>query len=427
MHSVNDYHASYESQYKSRWIRGLLQEAVTEHPVVVMTGARQVGKSTFLQHERPFSRWTYHTLDDLNTLAQAQKDPSSLWAGQETIVLDEVQKAPALLSHIKQVVDRKRTAIRFVLSGSANLLLMKQVSESLAGRAIYFTMLPMSLGETEGKRPPEWFLELLQGNLESLKEVAFSRIKRSRLLDPVPHMLRGFMPPLLTLSGMRSVLQWWEGYVATYLERDLRHISQIDSLPDFHRVMQALALRSGQILNQTEVSRDTGVSQPTVHRYVSLLETMCLLERLPAFARNRTSRLLKSPKVYWVDPGLASFLAGYYAPETLKASREAGGIFEGLCLLHLRILSQLVLPHPRIHYWRTTTGREVDFVLEHGRTLLPIEIKMTSSPSFKDTEGIRLFMEEYPEAQVGLLIHTGNKAGYLSQKIVAVPWTLVAS
>ena len=233
------------------------------------------------------------------------------------------------------------------------------------------------------------------------------------------------MPALIHLKASEAILRWWEGYVTTYLERDLRQLSQIDSLPDFQRLMVALALRCGNLLNQTEVSRDTNISQPTAHRYINLLETTCLIQRLPAFAENRTKRLIKSPKIIWTDPGLASFLAGHYSPESLAASREAGGIFESLVYLHLNTLAQLMVPKAHLFYWRTVTGKEVDFVLEWGRKLLAVEVKLTDSPKFSDIETLRMFLAEYPETSAALLVHTGHEVKIMHDKIAALPWYLL--
>jgi len=245
-------------------------------------------------------------------------------------------------------------------------------------------------------------------------------------MDPLPLLARGFMPPLLTLSGQEAATRWWEGYIATYLERDLRQISQIESLPDFDRLMRALALRNGQMLNQTEVARDIGLSQPSVHRYLNILEATYLLERLPAFARNRTKRLMKSPKIYWVDPGLAAHLCGHFDAESLAASREVGGLFESLILLHLKALAQMLVPRPRFSYWRTITGKEVDLVVEHGRKLLAVEIKLTTAPRYQDAENLRVFLEEYPETEAALLVHSGAEVKRLHEKILAVPWVLLS-
>jgi len=156
--------------------------------------------------------------------------------------------------------------------------------------------------------------------------------------------LRGLMPPLITLTSAQAWVRRWEGYVATYLERDLRQISQIESLLDFRQVMELAALRSGQLLNQSEIGRDARVSQPTVHRYLNLLETTHLFERLPSYAASHTTRLLKSPKACWNDPGLAVFLSGYYDLESLRHARKYGAYFETLMFHHLRVLARLLVP-----------------------------------------------------------------------------------
>jgi predicted AAA+ superfamily ATPase len=187
--------------------------------------------------------------------------------------------------------------------------------------------------------------------------------------------------------------------------------------------MEISALRSGQIVNQTEMARDTAVSQPTIYRYLNLLETTCLLQRIPAYAKNRTKRIIKSPKIYFIDPGLTSFLCGYYDKEALKTAKEAGGIFESLILLHLNVLCELLVPKARIFYWRTVNGKEVDFVIEYGKKLIAIEVKLSSTASYNDIGGIKSFMEEYPETSLGIIIYTGNEIKYLGEKILAVPWT----
>lgn len=393
----------------------VLRKAIQESPVVVVTGARQVGKSTLLKNEDPFKKWRYISLDDFDLLKQAEENPASLWAGARKIILDEVQKAPRLLNAVKKAVDEKGSEIKFILSGSANLLLMHQVSESLAGRALYLNLLPITLGEEYEKPIPNILLKLLDGQFP--KEGAIAPH------DPAFFCLRGFMPPLLKLKKTASFMRWWEGYIVTYLERDLRQLSQVESLPDFQRVMRALALRTGQILNQTAASRDTAVSQPTVYRYINLLETTCLIERLPVFALNRTKRLIKAPKVFWFDPALATYLSGIHDSETWRASREAGGLFECLVLFHLKALTQLATPKPHIYYWRTTTGNEVDFVIEQGRKLIALEVKLTAKPLYSDIENLRLFLKEYPETKAAVLVYSGNEIRHMDEKIVALPWT----
>jgi hypothetical protein len=415
--AVNNIYSSPELYYP-RWITSILQRAVRDHSVVILTGARQVGKSTLLLNEEPFRRWRFHTLDDFDTLRQVHQGPEALWAGADQVVIDEVQKAPDLLLAIKQTVDRHPGKYRFVLSGSANLLLMRQVSESLAGRAVYFILDPMTLGEIHQSAPPNLLEQAINGNWP--EEAVLAEAPP----DPAQTMLRGFMPALLNLSNPQAWVRWWDGYVATYLERDLRQVSQIESLLDFRRVMDLLALRSAQLLNQSELARDAQLSQPSVHRYLNLLETTHLFERLPAYTASRSTRILKSPKAFWGDTGLAIFLSGYYEVNDLRNGREFGAYFETMIYHHLRVLARHMTPAARLFFWRTNSGVEVDFVLEHGRKVLAIEVKHTAQPGFRDAAGLRAFLAGHPEAQGGLLLHSGREIRRLDENILAVPWTL---
>lgn len=408
-----------DNSYRERWLTPLLRSAIQDHPIIVLTGARQVGKSTLLLNAEPFRSWRFHTLDDFDTLEQAHSNPESLWAGTNQVVLDEVQKAPELLLAVKKTVDRHPGKYQFVLSGSANLLLMKQVSESLAGRAIYFVLDPMSIGEMHNRPHPEILARTINN------EYPDEGLVTSDLPDPSEEILRGFMPPLLTLDSSQAWTRWWEGYVATYLERDLRQVAQIDALLDFRRVMELVALRSGQLINQSELARDAGLSQPTTHRYLNLLETTHLFDRLPAYTASRTTRLLKSPKAFFNDPALAVFLSGYYEKEDLLKAREYGAYFETLIYHHLRILARLMTPSGRLHFWRTLDGNEVDFVLEYGRRLLAIEVKLSDNLGYRDTAGLRLFLEKHPKSSGALVVYGGREIKRMDEKIVAIPWSLI--
>ncbi len=394
----------------------VLRQAVEHYPVIVLTGARQAGKSTLLRNEPPFSAWRYVNLDDFDLLDQAKHDPASLWAGADGVVLDEIQKATNVLDAIKIEVDSDHSGRRFVLSGSANLLLMKGVSESLAGRAVYHVLNPMTLGEMNESPPPGTLGMLLGGEFPPDGEATVA------LPDLIETMWKGFLPTLMRFDKPEVISGWWEGYVATYLERDLRRLSQVASLSDFRRVMNALALRCGNVLNQSEVARDIRMSQPTVHRYIRLLETTCLMSRLAAYAVNRTKRLVKSPKVMWMDPGLVAFLSGHFDPDSMRKSRQAGALFEAMVYLHLASLCQLMTPKPQLFHWRTVGGQEVDFVLEWGRQIVAIEVKLGSEPRYADARGLRAFSEEYPEVSACVLLHTGKALKRLDDKVVAMPW-----
>lgn len=415
---MNNFYSPPEIYYP-RWLTGLLREAIEEAPVLVLTGARQVGKSTLLLNEEPFRGWRFLSLDDFDVLRQAKEQPQALWAGTDRVIFDEVQKAPELLTAVKHEVDRAPGRMKFVLSGSANLLLMRQVSESLAGRAVYCVLDPLTLGEINRVSPPALIEQILTGTWPDEGTIADAPP------DPVPILHRGLMPALLQLSTPQAWVRWWDGYVTTYLERDLRQVSQIDALVDFRRLMELLALRSGQLLNQTELARDAALTQPTVHRYLNILETTHLFERVPAYESNRTSRILKSPKVYWNDPALAVFLSGYYQEEDLRTARELGSFFETLIYHHLHVLAQLMTPPARLYTWRTYQGQEVDFVLEYGRKVLAIEVKQAGRPTYGDAGGLRAFLSDHPEAAGGLLLHSGREIRRLGDRILAAPWTMV--
>lgn len=411
---MNENHSSSEWIYRKRWIGPQVKSAIRTFPVVVISGARQVGKSTFLQNE--FADFKYLSLDDFTTLQQAKSDPSSLWIGSNRVMIDEAQKVPGLFPAIKLAVDRTHRKIRFLISGSSNLLLMKNISETLAGRAVYFEMFPMSRGEIEIKeKSPQNFFKILKPDYRE-KEQDIGEI------NPIPTMLKGFMPPLMNLANRKDVLLWWEGYVKTYLERDLRELSQIESLIDFRRVMESLALRTGNILNQTEMGRDTGVSQPTVYRYIKLLEVSNIIKKVPAYYSSRTKRIIKSPKIFFVDTGLSTYLSGYHDEESLKNARELGAFFEAMIFLHLMILSELMVPKANIFYWRTTAGKEVDFIIAHGKRLFAFEAKLTKNPTFNDIKNMLAFIEEYPQTIRGILLHAGSSIRWLHSKVLAVPW-----
>jgi predicted AAA+ superfamily ATPase len=415
---VNNFYTA-PVQYRKRWITPQLQDAITDHPVVILTGARQVGKSTLLLNAQPFRDWRFYTMDDLDVLRQADRDPEALWAGADRIVLDEVQKAPNLLPAVKMAVDKNPSRYRFILSGSANLLLMSQVSESLAGRAVYLILDPMTIGEAEEREIPNtlsWALSAEWPNEDVLPNAP---------PDPTSLLLRGLMPALLAFSSPQSWIRWWEGYVTTYLERDLRQVSQVDALLDFRRVMELAALRSGQLLNQSEIARDAGMSQPTVHRYLNILETTHLFERLPAYLASHTTRLLKSPKAYWNDSGLATFLSGYYDMESLQSAREYGAYFETMIYHHLRVLTRLMIPSGKLCFWRRRDGVEVDFVVEHGRRVLGIEVKRAGKATFRDVAGLETFLDEHPRASGGLILYGGTEIRRMGDNILAVPWTWV--
>jgi len=396
-----------------RLVGAALTERLRVMPAVVVTGARQTGKSTLVEHLVPGKR-RYATLDDLDVLDAARRDPEILVGGKNPITLDEVQREPGLLRAVKHAIDRDRSPGRFLITGSANLLLMRQVSESLAGRASYLTLWPMTRREQRGLgRCGRWdeLLATPDANWRDLLAAGEDRAEDWRVL--ARH--GGFPTPALALSEIAERQIWFDGYVRTYLERDLQDLASISALPDFRRLMRATCLRLGQLVNQTELGRDVALPQPTVHRWLNLLETSYLLVRLPAYAVNRTKRLIKAPKVYWGDIGAALHLAGVEEP--------GGAHLENLILQDLLAWRDARIDQTELAYWRTSIGEEVDFVIETGGKLLPIEIKATARPRLADIAHLRTFRAEYgKKARAGLLLHTGNALEWLADDVLAAPW-----
>ena len=394
----------------------LVDDALTARlrvmPAVVLTGARQTGKSTLVEKLVPGKR-RYRSLDDFDVRDAARRDPEALLGGDDPLTLDEVQREPGLLPAVKRAIDRDRRPGRYLLTGSANLLLMRQVSESLAGRASYLTLWPMTRREQLGLGRAGRWNELLAAPDTEWHDLLAADDEPEE--DWQALALRGGFPtPALELKTPADRAIWFDGYVRTYLERDLKDLASINALPDLRRLMQAACLRLGQILNQTELGRDVGLPQPTVHRWLNLLETSYLLVRLPAYAVNRTKRLIKSPKAFWGDTGVALHL-GATAPE--------GAHLENLVLHDLLAWRDARVDRVELTYWRTTIGEEVDFVIETGGKLLPIEVKATANPRLADCAHLRTFRQEYGrKARAGLLLHTGRTVEWLTPDVLAVPW-----
>jgi len=381
-------------------------------PAVVLTGARQTGKSTLVEKLVPGER-RYRSLDDFDVRDAARRDPEALLGGADPLTLDELQREPSLLSAVKRAIDRDRRPGRFLLTGSANLLLMRQVSESLAGRASYLTLWPMTRREQLGLGRAGRWDDLLGAPDDQWCDLLAAGDDPEE--DWQALALRGGFPtPALELKAPADRTIWFDGYVRTYLERDLQDLASISALPDFRRLMQAACLRLGQLLNQTELGRDVGLPQPTVHRWLNLLETSYLLVRLPAYAVNCTKRLVKSPRIFCGDTGVALHLA---------ATAPAGAHLENLVLHDLLAWRDARADRVELAYWRTTLGEEVDFVVEAGGKLLPIEVKATAKPRLADCAHLRTFRQEYGrKARAGLLLHTGRTVEWLTPDVLAAPW-----
>ncbi|HYO45360.1 MAG TPA: ATP-binding protein [Gemmatimonadota bacterium] len=401
-------------QYLPRAASALIERALGVSGIVVLTGARQTGKSTLTRIEPFLADRPYFTLDDLESRDRAVRAPDEFVRSAPRMTIDEVQRAPDLILAIKQAVDEDRPRVpgRFVLTGSANLLLMQRVSETLAGRATYVSLWPLTRREKLGLGRTGIWTELIESSIRDWYDLVRGQdVPRGDWREDVTRS--GYPEPLRLPSDEARAL-WFEGYVRTYLERDLQDLAAIANLLDFRRLMRAACLRLGNLVNQAELARDTQIPRVTVQRYLNLLETSYQLVRLEPYSVNRTKRLIKAAKLYWSDVGLGLHLAG---------GEPSGAHLENLVLGDLLAWRDIQIPRAEILYWRTATNQEVDLVIESRQGLVGIEVKATRRPGPRSAQHLQAFRDEYRDRFLGgLLLHGGEETFWISDGILAAPW-----
>ncbi|MBI4249160.1 MAG: ATP-binding protein, partial [Elusimicrobia bacterium] len=403
--------------YRPRDIAPVIQNALVDMPVVVLTGMRQAGKSTLLGEDPRFKRRRYVSLDDFAQLQAARNDPDGMLNSPEPLTIDEAQRCPELLVAVKRAVDQNRRPGRFLLSGSANFALLRNVSESLAGRAVYLALSPFSRRETmgAGKTPP-----VLKAFFES------AHWPRQGRWPPIAakEIFEGGMPPV-ALGGLRDVSLWFKGYEQTYLERDIRDLSQVADLLTFRRLMRLAAMRGGNLLSPSELARDAKLKATTAARYLGLMEASFVIRRLEPFLSNRASRLIKSPKIYISDSGLACYLAGIGSPAAIAGDPLAGALFETYAGQNLEAILAAHWPQARLAFWNVQGRHEVDFVIEAGRDCLAIEVKSATRWNDKELSGLRAFLAATPRCRAAILAYNGEAAVRLGDRLWAVPLGMV--
>lgn len=405
------------TKYRPRALGRLVRAALSEMPVVVVTGLRQSGKSTFLQFEKELRGRAYRTLDDPAQLAVARSDPEAFVRAESPLTVDEAQKCPDLLIAVKREVDRDRRPGRFLLSGSANFALLKTITESLAGRALYLTLHPFSRRELrersgtvpfvrrayEAGEPPPW-----------------------RAADAVTPraVVTGGLPPVCLGQAHHPAL-WFKGYEQTYLERDVRELTRLGDLVPFRNLLVLAALRTGQVLSLSDLGRDAKLAATRIARYLSVLEASFVVRRLPPFLANRAARLIKSPKLYFTDSGLACHLAGVDEARLEAGDPLSGALLETYVAQNLVAILDTEWPEARLGYWHVQGRYEVDFVIESGRDCMAIEVKAAARWNERDLAGLRTFLEKTPRCRIALLAYGGDAVLRLAERLWAVPLTAV--
>ncbi len=405
--------------YKHREISPLIKDALKDMPVVVITGMRQSGKSTFLKMDAALKGRRYVSFDDFAYLSAAQEDPESFINSNGPLTIDEAQKCPEILTAIKKVVDKKRIPGQFLLSGSANFAMLKGISETLAGRAVYFTMHPFTRREIIGKlsRPPflhEFFKKQVLPASSEAVTVKFEDI------------LTGGMPSVC-LGEVKNSDLWFRGYEQTYLERDIRDLSQIGNIISFRHLLHLCALRTGQLLSPSQLGRDAKLNAATTSRYLSLLDASFIINRTPPYLRNPASRLIKSPKIYMTDSGLACFLAGVRKNETGLQESIKGALVETYVAQNLSGIIDMTWNDAGLYFWSIQGRFEVDFIVETEGKCIAIEVKSGGRWGDKDLTGLRTFISSTPHCVAGILAYNGRNAVKLGERLWAIPLSIVLS
>jgi uncharacterized protein len=395
-----------------RHIMPVLQAALRRSPVVFLSGARQVGKSTLVQQFLP--NYRYILLDDQANLELARRDPKGLIeAYGKNLVIDEVQVAPELLTPIKHEVDRNQGAGRFVLTGSANILVLPSLSESLAGRMEILRLYPLSQGEIEGK--PEEFIDWLFGD----NRVMVQPLPRP---DVITLVLRGGFPRSVTRKA-EDRPSWFASYLESVFAKDVRDLSNIRGLVTLPNLMALLAARNASLFNVAELSRSSTLPQSTLTDYLHLLEALFLIRRVPAWSSNLGKRLVKTPKLYMLDSGLAASLLNVDAERLQREPTLFGGLLENFVVMEL--FKQLTWSKTRAHlyHFRTHTGQEVDIVLEGpAGDVVGLEVKNKVSISAKDFKGLEALKElTGKKFKRGVLFYMGENLLPFGENIWAVP------
>jgi predicted AAA+ superfamily ATPase len=400
-----------------RNIQCSIEEALSDTPVVSVLGPRQVGKSTLVKSMAPDR--AYINLDEEPYAATAHSDPEGFITGlPEFVTLDEVQRVPELIPAIKSSVDRNRKPGRFLLTGSANLLLLPRLSESLAGRMEIIRLHPLSESE-KANRPGQFLQRLLENKL--VPEVQPRQLADDEEL--VKRVLAGGFPEAVRRNPQRA-RSWHRQYLEAILEKDVREVARVQDVDELGRLLKALALQTGSLLNVSNLSRDLGIARATVDHYLAVLRRLYLIRLVPAWHNSQAKRLVKSPKVYIPDSGLAATLMNLEAKDWIPKRKAFGNLLESFVIQQLFAHASWTDPNLEMMHFRDKDGAEVDCVLSDGSGIWAMEVKASQSVGAPDTKAIlKLRQQTGSSFKAGIILYTGSSTLPLGDNILAVPLT----
>ncbi len=393
-------------------------DALSDTPVVFIRGARQTGKSTFVQElEKEHYPASYITFDNAGILSAASEDPSGFIANlKKPVILDEVQRVPELLLAIKEDVDKDRQPGQYILTGSANILTIPKVADSLAGRMEIITLWPLAQSEIEDVKDnviDKFF------NISPL-DFGITGTTRKHLIEKI---INGGYPVPLQRTRVSRKSAWFDSYITTILERDIRDLSNMQDLTALPRILKLLASRVSTLLNQSEISRSAGIPNSTLVRYMTLFEMIFLVQYLPSWSTNLGKRLVKSPKIFLVDTGLVSHLLGYDEKRFENEPETGGKLLENFVISELYKEASWSRTWVQLYHYRSRSGQEVDILLENRMgQVVGIEIKLASTPSPKHFKCLKKLQDELGNRFVkGILFYTGKEVIPFGKNLFAVP------
>ncbi len=406
-----------ECMYYKRAISDLVKNISKTFPIVLVTGPRQIGKTTLLEHLKEQDR-SYVSLDDLDERMLAKKDPALfLQRHKPPIIIDEVQYAPELFAAIKIIVDKEKKNGLFWLTGSQKFELMKGISETLAGRVGICELLGLSQRELDP------LLQNVDPFLPSdtfIEKAFLSKQKGKDLLQVYEDIWRGSFPRMLSTPNISRDV-FYSSYIQTYIQRDVRDLSKIGDLTTFQRFLQVSAARTGQLINYADMARDVDADQKTIKSWISILETSGLIYLLHPYHSNLTNRLIKTPKLYFLDTGLCSYLTGWSTPQSLEAGMMSGSILETYVFTEILKTYLYSGIKPNLYFYRDKDQKEIDLLIEYDHCLYPIECKKTATPTSNAAKNLHVLEKLQGKLGHAVVFCFKDKPLALAKNVTALP------
>ncbi len=399
-------------KYLKRAIRSEIEEYLHYFPVLLISGARQVGKSTLALH---LGIENYVTLDDINIYEMAKNSPKEFIEHlQKPVIIDEVQRLPELMISLKAYIDKNRLNGQFILTGSASLQSFKDISDSLAGRIGIVELYPLSLKEKYQKT--ENLIDILNGSLDAYILQKYESNITHDILD-------GGYPEILKIQSQKAKYLWFSSYIRTYIESDARDLAHIRNLDKFIKMYRLCMIRSGNIFHKNELQREAGLDNRTFDSYFAVMEHTYQIQKLQPFFKNQLKRLIKTPKIYATDTGILCHLLQVDSVEILERSHYKGDIIETFIYDELLKANSAASKKAGLYYYRTTDKKEIDFILNFGQKIIAIEIKASKTVSKSDFKHIYHLQKELPEIfDKGLVFYGGDTFLKLDDRMYAVPF-----